>query len=121
VTVITRKGYGGAYVVMGSKHLRGDMNYAWPGAEIAVMGPDGAVEIAFRKELQAAADPAARRAELLEEYRDKFANPYIAAARGYVDEVIEPAETRMRLVDALRMLETKRQSNPPKKHDNIPL
>ncbi len=121
ITVITRKGYGGAYVVMGSKHVRGDISYAWPGAEIAVMGPDGAVNIVFRKEIAAAEDPVARREQVLQEYRQKFANPYAAAGRGYVDDVIEPHETRPRLIDALQMLQTKRLSNPPKKHGNIPL
>jgi acetyl-CoA carboxylase carboxyltransferase component len=121
ITVITRKGYGGAYVVMGSKHVRGDVSYAWPGAEIAVMGPDGAVNIIFRRELAGVDDPEAKRAELLREYRAKFASPYEAARRGYVDEVIEPRETRPRLIDALEMLQNKRLSNPPKKHGNIPL
>jgi acetyl-CoA carboxylase carboxyltransferase component len=121
ITVITRKGYGGAYVVMGSKHVRGDISYAWPGAEIAVMGPDGAVNIVFRSEIAVAEDPVARREEVLREYRQKFANPYVAAGRGYVDDVIEPHETRPRLIDALEMLQNKRQSNPPKKHGNMPL
>jgi acetyl-CoA carboxylase carboxyltransferase component len=121
ITVITRKGYGGAYVVMGSKHVRGDISYAWPGAEIAVMGPDGAVNIVFRREIAVAEDPVARREEVLREYRQKFANPYVAAGRGYVDDVIEPHETRPRLIDALEMLQNKRQSNPPKKHGNMPL
>jgi propionyl-CoA carboxylase beta chain len=121
ISVITRKGYGGAYVVMGSKHVRGDINYAWPSAEIAVMGPDGAVNIIFRKETAAADDPEAKKAELVKEYREKFANPYSAAGRGYVDEVIEPHETRPRLIAALEMLQDKRQNNPPKKHGNIPL
>ncbi len=121
ITVITRKGYGGAYVVMGSKHVRGDISYAWPGAEIAVMGPDGAVNIVFRKEIAVAEDPAARREQVLQEYRQKFANPYVAAGRGYVDDVIEPHETRPRLIDALEMLQNKRQTNPPKKHGNVPL
>jgi propionyl-CoA carboxylase beta chain len=121
ITVITRKAYGGAYDVMSSKHIRGDISYAWPTAEIAVMGPDGAVNIIFRKELAQAEDPAARRAELVQEYRDQFANPYMAAARGYIDDVIEPAETRPRLIEALQMLQNKRDANPPKKHGNIPL
>jgi len=121
ITLITRKGYGGAYVVMGSKHVRGDINYAWPSAEIAVMGPEGAVNIIFRKETAAADDLEAKRAELVAEYRDTFANPYVAAGRGYVDEVIEPRETRPRLIAALEMLREKRQSTPPKKHGNIPL
>jgi acetyl-CoA carboxylase carboxyltransferase component len=121
VTVITRKAYGGAYIVMSSKHLRGDISYAWPTAEIAVMGPEGAVNVVFRKEVAEADDPEARRQELVEEYREEFANPYIAAARGYIDDVIEPAETRPRIVEALKMLQNKRDSNPPKKHGNIPL
>ncbi|MBL8055287.1 MAG: methylmalonyl-CoA carboxyltransferase [Anaerolineales bacterium] len=121
LTVITRKAYGGAYDVMSSKHIRGDLNLAWPTAEIAVMGPDGAVNIIFRKELEKAADPVARKAELVREYREKFANPYVAAARGYIDDVIEPHETRARLINGLEMLENKRDSNPQKKHGNIPL
>ncbi|MGI5862059.1 MAG: acyl-CoA carboxylase subunit beta [Myxococcales bacterium] len=121
VTVITRKAYGGAYCVMNSRHIRGDYVVAWPAAEIAVMGPEGAVNIVFRKELEKATDKAARRAELIDEYRDKFANPYVAASRGYIDDVIEPRETRPRLIDALRMLQNKRDPNPPKKHGNIPL
>jgi acetyl-CoA carboxylase carboxyltransferase component len=121
ITVITRKAYGGAYVVMNSKHIRGDVVLAWPTAEIAVMGPDGAVNIVFRKELAEAADPDAERARLIQEYRDRFANPYVAASRGYVDDVIEPKETRPRLIQALQMLQNKRDSNPPKKHGNIPL
>jgi len=121
ITVITRKGYGGAYVVMGSKHVRGDISYAWPGAEIAVMGPEGAVNIVFRREIASAEDPEAKREQVLQEYREKFANPYVAAERGYVDEVIEPRETRPRLIAALEMLQNKRVSNPPKKHGNIPL
>jgi len=121
ITIITRKAYGGAYDVMSSKHIRGDISYAWPSAEIAVMGPDGAVNIIFRKELAKADDPVARKAELVQEYRDQFANPYVAAARGYIDDVIEPAETRPRLIEALQMLQNKRDANPPKKHGNIPL
>jgi acetyl-CoA carboxylase carboxyltransferase component len=121
LTVITRKAYGGAYDVMSSKHIRGDISYAWPSAEIAVMGPDGAVNIIFRKELAKAEDPVARKAELVADYRDQFANPYVAAARGYIDDVIEPAETRPRLIEALQMLQNKRDANPPKKHGNIPL
>jgi acetyl-CoA carboxylase carboxyltransferase component len=121
LTVITRKAYGGAYDVMSSKHIRGDYNAAWPSAEIAVMGPDGAVNIIFRKEIAEAADPNARRAELIQMYRSKFANPYVAAARGYLDDVIAPRETRPRLIEALRMLQNKRDANPPKKHGNIPL
>jgi len=121
VTVITRKAYGGAYDVMSSKHVRGDINYAWPSAEIAVMGPDGAVNIIFRKEISGAQDPDSKRAELVREYRETFANPYIAAGRGYVDDIIEPHETRPRLIDALSILRNKRDKNPPKKHGNIPL
>jgi acetyl-CoA carboxylase carboxyltransferase component len=121
VTVITRKAYGGAYIVMSSKHLRGDVNYAWPTAEIAVMGPEGAVNVVFRKEVAEADDPDAKRQELVEEYREEFANPYIAAARGYIDDVIEPAETRPRIIEALKLLQNKRDTNPPKKHGNIPL
>ncbi len=121
VTVITRKSYGGAYVVMSSKHIRGDISYAWPSAEIAVMGPDGAVNIIFRKQIAEAADPDAERERLVEEYREKFAHPYIAAFRGYIDDVIEPRETRPRLIEALEMLQNKRDHNPPKKHGNIPL
>ncbi len=121
VTVITRKAYGGAYDVMSSKHIRGDINLAWPTAEIAVMGPEGAINILYRRELEKAEDPAALRAALVQEYRDKLANPYVAAARGYIDDVIEPHETRARLINALEMLRNKRDSNPPKKHGNIPL
>jgi acetyl-CoA carboxylase carboxyltransferase component len=121
VTVITRKAYGGAYDVMSSKHVRGDINYAWPTAEIAVMGVDGAVNIIFKDEIEKAKDPDARRQELVADYQAKFANPYIAAARGYIDEVIEPHETRAKLIAALDMLKNKRDSNPPKKHGNIPL
>ena len=121
LTVITRKAYGGAYCVMGSKHMRADVNFAYPTAEIAVMGPEGAVNILFRRELAEAADPAAFRAERVTEFREKFANPYVAAARGYVDEVIEPKESRPKLIRALRSLATKRDTNPPKKHGNIPL
>ena len=121
VTVITRKAYGGAYCVMSSKHLRTDVNYAWPSAEIAVMGPEGAVNILYKREIERAADPALVRAEKVQEFRDKFANPYIAASRGFVDEIIRPRETRRKLIAALRTLETKRDKNPPKKHGNIPL
>lgn len=121
LTVITRKAYGGAYDVMSSKHIRGDINLAWPSAEIAVMGPDGAVNIIFRKELAQAEDPVKRKQELVQEYREKFAHPYIAASRGYIDDVIEPRETRPRLINALEMLSNKRDSNPPKKHGCIPL
>jgi propionyl-CoA carboxylase beta chain len=121
VAVITRKAYGGAYDVMSSKHIRGDMNFAWPSAEIAVMGVDGAVNIIFRDEIAAAADPAAEHRRLTEEYTSRFAHPYIAAARGYVDDVIEPSETRPRVIAAFEMLATKRDRNPAKKHGNIPL
>jgi acetyl-CoA carboxylase carboxyltransferase component len=121
VTVITRKAYGGAYDVMSSKHVRGDLNFAWPTAEIAVMGVEGAVNIIFRDRIAAAADPETERASLLAEYEARFANPYIAAARGYVDEVILPSETRARVVDALAMLQGKRQAVPARKHGNIPL
>jgi len=107
--------------VMSSKHIRGDLNLAWPNAEIAVMGSDGAVNIIFRKEIGQAKDPVAKKSELVEEYRKKFATPYIAAARGYVDDVIEPKETRPRLINGLEMLVNKRDSNPPKKHGCIPL
>jgi propionyl-CoA carboxylase beta chain len=115
------KAYGGAYIVMSSKHLRGDVNLAWPSAEIAVMGPDGAVNIIFRKEMEKADDPAQRKADLVAEYREKFANPYVAAERGYLDDILEPSETRPRLINALEMLKNKRDSNPAKKHGNIPL
>ena len=121
VTVITRKAYGGAYDVMGSKHLGADLNFAWPTAQIAVMGAQGAVNILYRQELREAADPAATRAQLVEEYEDTLANPYVAAERGYVDAVIAPAETRVQVVRALRALRTKRETLPPKKHGNIPL
>jgi acetyl-CoA/propionyl-CoA carboxylase carboxyl transferase subunit len=121
MTVILRKAYGGAYLVMNSKHLRADVSFAWPTAEIAVMGADGAVNIVFRKEIENADDPAARRADLINEYRDKFSTPYAAAERGFIDDVIEPAETRPRLIKALRMLSTKRESIPARKHGNIPL
>jgi len=121
LTVVTRKAYGGAYDVMSSKHIRGDVNLAWPSAEIAVMGPDGAVNIIFRKELTQAEDAQQRKAELVAEYRQKFANPYVAASRGYIDDVIEPHETRPRLINALEMLSNKRDANPPRKHGCIPL
>jgi acetyl-CoA carboxylase carboxyltransferase component len=121
ITIITRKAYGGAYDVMSSKHIRGDISYAWPSAEVAVMGPEGAVNIIFRKQLAEAGDPEAERERLVQEYRDMFANPYVAAARGYIDDVIEPLETRPRLIEALQMLQNKRDTNPPKKHGNIPL
>jgi propionyl-CoA carboxylase beta chain len=121
VTVITRKAYGGAYCVMSSKHIRGDANFAFPTAEIAVMGPEGAVNILYRSEIEAAADPAALRAAKVTEFKEKFANPYVAAARGFIDEVIRPRETRRKVITALNRLETKRDKNPPKKHGNIPL
>ena len=121
VAVITRKAYGGAYIVMSSKHLRGDINYAWPGAEIAVMGPEGAVNIIARKEIKEADDPEAKRTELLDDYKNKFANPYVAASKGYIDDVIEPHDTRPRVIKALKMLENKQDTIPPKKHGNIPL
>ncbi|MGH2678680.1 MAG: acyl-CoA carboxylase subunit beta, partial [Actinomycetota bacterium] len=121
LTVITRKAYGGAYVVMNSKHIRGDVSFAWPTAEIAVMGPEGAVNIVYRKQLKQADDPEARRKELIAEYEERFNNPYLAAERGYVDDVIEPSETRRRLIQALRMLRSKREAVPPRKHGNIPL
>ncbi len=127
VTVITRKAYGGAYCVMASKHIRTDVNYAWPTAEIAVMGPEGAVDIVYKRELESAkrsanaASGEAVRQKKIEEFRDRFANPYVAADRGFVDAVIQPRETRKKLIQALAMLETKRDKNPPKKHGNIPL
>ncbi len=129
LTVITRKAYGGAYCVMSSKHIRSDVNYAWPTAEIAVMGPEGAVNIVYKRELDKAAKEtdgsadgiAKARAEKVEEFRDRFANPYVAAERGYVDAVIRPRDTRRKLIQALEMLDTKRDKNPPKKHGNIPL
>jgi propionyl-CoA carboxylase beta chain len=121
VTLITRKAYGGAYCVMNSKHLRADLNLAWPTAEIAVMGPDGAVNIVFRRELQDAQDPVAAKATLVNDYRDRFATPYRAAELGFIDEVLLPRDTRARLVEAFDALENKRDKNPPKKHGNIPL
>src|SRR5271157_3636906 len=121
ITIITRKAYGGAYCVMASKHLRTDVNLAYPTAEIAVMGPEGAVNIVYRRELQKAVDPEKLRREKVEEFRERFANPYIAAERGWVDAIIEPHDTRPKLIAALRMLETKRDTVPPKKHGNIPL
>jgi len=121
ITVITRKAYGGAYDVMNSKHVRGDLNYAWPTAEIAVMGAEGAVNILFKDEIDKATDPEQHRKELIAEYTEKFANPYIAAARGYVDEIIEPRFTRAKLITGLEMLKNKRDTNPPKKHGNLPL
>lgn len=121
ITVITRKAYGGAYDVMSSKHLRGDINLAWPSAEIAVMGPEGAINILYRRELAEADDPEELRARLVQEYRETFANPYVAASWGYLDDVIEPSQTRPRLINGLEMLQNKRDENPPKKHGNIPL
>ncbi len=121
ITIITRKAYGGAFDVMSSKNVRGDVNLAWPTAEIAVMGPEGAVNIIFKDQIEKAADPEAERQRLVEDYRQRFANPYVAAARGYIDDVIEPRETRPRIIAALEMLKNKRDSNPPKKHGNIPL
>jgi propionyl-CoA carboxylase beta chain len=122
VTVITRKAYGGAYCVMASKHIRTDVNYAWPTAEIAVMGPEGAVDIVYKRELDAAGTNRDQvRKEKVDEFRDRFANPYVVADRGFVDAVIQPRDTRKKLIQALAMLETKRDKNPPKKHGNIPL
>ncbi len=121
ITVIIRKAYGGAYDVMSSKHIRADINYAWPTAEIAVMGPEGAVEIIFRRDIDEAKDPVARKKELVDQYREKFANPYDAASRGYLDDVIIASNTRFRVIKALEMLAGKRQTLPPKKHGNIPL
>jgi propionyl-CoA carboxylase beta chain len=121
ITVITRKGYGGAFCVMNSKQLRGDFTYAWPASEIAVMGPQSASGIIFSKEINAADNPQEKLQEKIDEYRDKFANPYVAASKGYVDEVIEPKVTRYKLIKALEMLANKRDDNPPKKHGNIPL
>jgi propionyl-CoA carboxylase beta chain len=121
ITVITRKAYGGAYCVMSSKHIRTDANFAWPTAEIAVMGPEGAVNILFKRELETATDPVAARAAKIAEFKEKLANPYVAAARGFIDQVIKPRQTRGKLIEALASLETKRDRNPPKKHGNIPL
>ena len=121
ITVITRKAYGGAYCVMASKHIRTDVNFAWPTAEIAVMGPEGAVNIVYKRELEKSENPEADRAAKIEEFRERFANPYVAAERGYVDAVIRPRDTRRKLIQALDMLENKRDKNPPKKHGNIPL
>jgi propionyl-CoA carboxylase beta chain len=121
VSVLTRKAYGGAYIVMSSKHLRGDVNYSWPTGEIAVMGPDAAVNIIYRDALARAENPQELRERLTQEYKEKFANPYVAAARGYIDDVIDPADTRPKIVRALEMLQNKRDSLPPKKHGNIPL
>jgi propionyl-CoA carboxylase beta chain len=121
ITVITRKAYGGAYCVMASKHIRTDVNYAWPTAEIAVMGPEGAVDIVYKRELDRAPNREELRQEKIAEFRERFANPYVAAERGFVDAVIQPRETRKKLIQALAMLETKRDKNPLKKHGNIPL
>jgi propionyl-CoA carboxylase beta chain len=121
LTVITRKAYGGAYCVMSSKHIRTDANFAWPAAEIAVMGPEGAVNILYKREIEKAPDPVAARAARIAEFREKFANPYVAAERGFIDEVIRPRQTRAKLIRALSVLDTKRDKNPPKKHGNIPL
>jgi propionyl-CoA carboxylase beta chain len=121
LAVITRKAYGGAYDVMSSKHIRSDFNFAWPTAEVAVMGPEGAVNIVFRKELAEADDPVSRRAELIDDYKDAFANPYTAAERGYVDDVIRPSETRRVLCEALAVARTKRVERPKRRHGNIPL
>jgi propionyl-CoA carboxylase beta chain len=121
VTVITRKAYGGAYCVMSSKHIRTDVNYAWPTAEIAVMGPEGAVDVVYKRDLERAANREELRQQKIDEFRDRFANPYVAADRGFVDAVIQPRETRKKLIQALAMLDTKRDKNPLKKHGNIPL
>jgi propionyl-CoA carboxylase beta chain len=121
ITVITRKAYGGAYCVMSSKHIRTDLNFAYPTAEIAVMGPEGAVNVLYRRELGKAGDPEAMRKEKVDEFREKFANPYVAVDRGFVDEVIEPRHTRRKIIAGLEMAATKRDRNPPRKHGNIPL
>jgi acetyl-CoA carboxylase carboxyltransferase component len=121
ISVITRKAYGGAFVVMSSKNLRGDINYAWPTAEIAVMGPDGAVNIVFKDTIDKSKNPEETRQKLIAEYRDKFANPYVAASKGYIDDVIDPRSTRPKVIKALEMLRNKTDTNPPKKHGNIPL
>jgi len=121
LTVIIRKAYGGAYLVMNSKHLRADVSFAWPTAEIAVMGPDGAVNIIFRKELVQSHNPEATKAELVADYRERFASPYKAAELGYIDEVIMPSEARPKVIKAFEMLKNKRDTNPPRKHGNIPL
>jgi acetyl-CoA carboxylase carboxyltransferase component len=121
LTVIVRKAYGGAYCVMNPRHIGADLVLAWPSAEIAVMGPEGAVNVIFRREISDAEDPATRKAELVQDYRQRFANPYVAAAAGFIDNVIEPRETRPHLINALEMLQNKRDSLPPKKHGNIPL
>jgi len=121
ISVLTRKAYGGAYIVMSSKHLGGDINYAWPTAEIAVMGAEGAVNIVFRREISGSDHPEETRKKLIEDYSDRFANPYVAAGRGYIDDIIDPAETRIKIIVALKMLDNKKDSLPPKKHGNIPL
>jgi len=121
IQVITRKAYGGAYVVMNSKSIGADLAFAWPSAELAVMGPNGAVEILYRRELQDAADPEKRRAELIDDYTERFANPYVAAERGFIDDVIDPADTRMKVIAGLEMLKSKREELPHRKHGNIPL
>ncbi|MCO5250300.1 MAG: acyl-CoA carboxylase subunit beta [Candidatus Kapabacteria bacterium] len=121
VTVITRKAYGGAYDVMSSKHIRGDLNYAWPSAELAVMGAKGAVEIIFKKEIESSPEPSVREAELIDEYNERFANPYISASYGYIDDIIEPKHTRQMLIEAFSLLENKVDKNPPRKHGNIPM
>ncbi|MCH2657266.1 MAG: acyl-CoA carboxylase subunit beta, partial [Dehalococcoidia bacterium] len=121
IAIVLRKAYGGAYLVMSSKHLRGDMNFAWPGAELAVMGPDQAISIINRRDLAEAKDPEKKRAELVAEYKEKFGNPYIPAGRGFLDDVIDPRETRLKIIRSLEMLQNKADRNPPKKHGNIPL
>jgi acetyl-CoA carboxylase carboxyltransferase component len=121
IQIITRKAYGGAYVVMDSKSIGSDLAFAWPSAELAVMGPQGAVEILYRRELQTAADPVARRVELVDEYIERFANPFVAAERGYVDDVIDPAETRRKVIAGFEMLRSKREELPARKHGNVPL
>jgi propionyl-CoA carboxylase beta chain len=121
ITVITRKAYGGAYCVMASKHLRTDLNYAFPTAEVAVMGPEGAIRILYRNGLKSSPNPEELQAEKIQEYRDKFASPYVAAQRGFIDEVIEPRMTRAKLITGLRMLQNKKDSLPPKKHNTMPL
>jgi acetyl-CoA carboxylase carboxyltransferase component len=121
IQIITRKAYGGAYVVMNSKSIGADLAFAWPSAELAVMGPEGAAGVVFRREIQSAADPEARRAELVEDYKERFANPWIAAERGYIDDVIEPAMTRVKIIAGLDMLRSKREELPQRKHGNVPL
>ena len=121
ISVLTRKAYGGAYIVMSSKHLRGDINYAWPTGEVAVMGPDGAVNIVYRDAIQKADDPEQTRTQLIREYAEQFTNPYVASSRGFLDDVIDPSETRLKIIQALEMLRDKRDILPPKKHGNIPL